>query len=89
MEKKKTRKEKLRENLIPLLAGATVFVLTFTVFRPSLINVARLRLENGRQRERLALLERKSQLLKSLDEDAISQRVMNLEEVFPSEKPVF
>lgn len=50
--------------------------------------MAKLRLENRRQRERLAGLERKSQLLQSLDEAEVSQRVIKLEEVFPSEKPV-
>ena len=88
IDKKLKEQERLRKNLIPVLTEVAIFVFTFTIFRPTLINVAKLRLENGRQKKKLAVLQRKSQLLQSLDKEEVSRRVAKLEEVFPSEKPV-
>ena len=88
IDKNQKNQKKFRKNLIPILTGTVIFVFTFTIFRSTLVNAAKLRLKNNRQKKNLAVLERKSQLLRSLDKKEVGKRVQKLEEVFPSEKPV-
>ncbi|PIS09674.1 hypothetical protein COT75_00560 [Candidatus Beckwithbacteria bacterium CG10_big_fil_rev_8_21_14_0_10_34_10] len=80
--------DKLRKNLAPTFAVLTVIVLTMTVFRTSFMSVKKLFKMNKEARNELSQLEKKSQTLKSLDETEVSDRVLQLEKVFPSEKPV-
>lgn len=87
IEEKQLEQERISKRLIPVLVGVSVLVLTLTVFRPSLITVGKLRLENLEAKKRLAALVRKRQLLQSLDEEEVNARVQKLEEVFPSQKP--
>lgn len=88
MDRRKLEIEKLKEKLIPFLVGVTIFVLTLTIFRSTVVNLVNLWVENQRQQEKLAALRRKTQLLQSLDKEEVMERALKLEEVFPSEKPV-
>jgi len=88
MQFKELKKEQIRENLVPILVIVVVFFLSVTVFRPILRNSLQLRLENKKLREQFESLNKKSQLLQSLDEVEVTKRVAKMEEVFPSEKPI-
>jgi len=88
MESTNLQIEKIKENAFPILIGTTIFLLTITLFRSTLLNYFKLKSENDRLEQKLAVLKRKSQLLQSLDRNEIERRVKKLEEVFPSEKPV-
>lgn len=76
-----------KDKLIPVFVGTAIFIFTITIFRSTLTSIAKLRLENKRAEKRLSILERKRQLLQSLDKEEVSRRVKDLEKVFPSEKP--
>lgn len=88
MEKIEFNKEKLKENLVPILVGGIIFLLSVTVFKNTVTNLLKLSSENKNLSEKLSVLSKKSQLLQSLDEIEISKQVKKLEEVFPSEKPI-
>lgn len=83
MDRRKLEIEKLKEKLIPFLVGVTIFVLTLTIFRSTVVNLVNLWVENQRQQEKLAALRRKTQLLQSLDKEEVMERALKLEEVFP------
>lgn len=81
-------KEKIREYIFPLSVFFIIFFLSITFFRQTIVNAARLKLENQNLKKELEALEEKSDLLRKVNEEDLEKKVIDLEEVFPSEKPV-
>lgn len=77
-----------RKKIIPAGVVIIIIILTLTVFRPTLVNVFKLREKNQKNKEMLAKLIDKAQKLEAIDEVEIKKRVELVEEVLPSQKPV-
>lgn len=88
MEKTEFDFEKIKENFVPLITLAVIFTLTVTLSRSILTNYLKTKANNKTLEEKFSALQRKNQLLQSLDRQEIETRANKLEEVFPSEKPV-
>lgn len=80
--------KQLKPYMIPAAVGLTILVISLTLFRTTLINLTKIKLERSQSQKYLAELTRKAQVLQSLDKQEIESRILKLEEVLPSEKPV-
>lgn len=81
---------KVRKYLyLPFLVVVVVVALTAVVVGPNLGKVSRLRKEIAASRKELGGLEDKSEMLESMDEEELEEKVKVLERILPSTKDVY